>query len=553
LVHDLLIKNGFVIDGAGNPWFKADIAVSRGKIVEVGKIGIKEADTIIDARGLIVSPGFIDIHSHSDLSLLINPLAESKVRQGVTTEVVGNCGSSAAPTKTETVDLLKEDWGLEAKEVDWNWSTFAEYLSEMKRRGIALNVASLVGHGTVRIAVLGVENRSPTAEELEEMRMLVAESMEAGAFGMSTGLVYLPGCYAETSELIELCKVVAKHRGLYASHIRGERETIVEALKEAIEIGEKAGSRVQVSHNCPKWGGSNKLPEMFRIYGEARVRGVDVTMDNDAHTDFAVELGSILAQWAQAGGHEKVIQRLSDPETRERIKKEIVEDKYPGPGYCGLVKHGRWDRIFLLRCEKNKDLLGKSFEEIAKIKGEKDSFDAYCDLLIDEEGEASALFDYIREDDIRTVLKFRLMMVSTDGSAYAPYGPLGKIDGYSPCSYSEYPYILERYVRDERIITLQEAVRKMTSFPAQKLGLRDRGLIREGMWADVVVFDLNKIRDRATCRYPYTFPLANYPHKYPEGIDYVLVNGRVVVEKGEHKGILPGKVLRHLSKKHRHT
>jgi len=552
LVHDLLIKNGFVIDGAGNPWFKADIAVSEGRIVGVGEIGIKGADTIMDAKGLIVSPGFIDIHSHSDLSLLINPLAESKVRQGVTTEVVGNCGGSPAPTKTETLDLLKEDWGLEAKEVDWNWSTFAEYLGEMERRGVALNVVSLVGHGTVRIAVLGVENRSPTVEELEEMKMLVAESMEAGAFGMSTGLVYLPGCYANTSELIELCKVVAEYRGLYASHIRGERETIVEALKEAIEIGEKAGLRVQVSHNCPKWGGSNKLPEMFRIYGEARVRGVDVTMDNDAHTDFAVELGSILPQWAQAGGHEKVIERLSDPETRERIKKEIVKDKYPGPGYCGLVKHGRWDRIFLLHCEENKDLLGKSFEEIARIKRERDPFNAYFDLLI-EEGGASALFNYIREDDIRTVLKFSLMMVSTDGSAYAPYGPLGKIDGYSPCSYSEYPYILERYVREERIITLQEAVRKMTSFPAQKLGLRGRGLIREGMWADIVVFNLNKIRDRATCRYPYTFPLPNYPHKYPEGIDYVLVNGQVVVEKGEHKGILPGKVLRHPSKEHMHA
>ncbi len=541
-----------MLDGAGNPWFKADIAVSNGRIAEVGKTGIKGADTVIDANGLIVSPGFIDIHSHSDLSLLINPLAESKVRQGVTTDVVGNCGSSPAPATKETVDVLKEDWGLEAKEIDWNWSTFAEYLGEMERRGVALNVASLVGHGTVRIAVLGVEDRSPTTEELEDMKMLVAQSMEAGAFGMSTGLVYLPGCYANTSELIALCEVVAEHGGLYASHIRGERETIIEALKEAIKIGEEAGLRVQISHNCPKWGGSNKLPEMFRIYREARERGVDVTMDNDAHTDFAVELGSILPQWAQAGGLEKVIERLSDPETRERIRQEIVEDKYPGPGYCGLVKHGRWDRIFLLHCEKNKDLLGKSFEEIARIKGKTDPFDAYSDMLMEEEGGASALFNYIEEENIRTVLKFNLMMVSTDGSAYAPYGPLGKIDGYSPCSYSEYPYILERYVRDEKIVTLQEAIRKMTSFPAQKLGLRDRGLIREGMWADIVVLNLNKIRDRATCRYPYTFPLPHYPHKYPEGIDYVVVNGRVVVEKGEHKGILPGKVLRPLPKEHTH-
>lgn len=549
MVYDLLIRNGFVIDGAGNPWFRADVAISEGRIVKVGEIGIPKADRVIDAKGLIVSPGFIDIHSHSDLSLLINPLAESKIRQGVTTEVPGNCGGSPAPTKKETLELLKQDWGLEAKEVDWNWSTFAEYLDQMEKKGVALNVASLVGHGTVRIAVLGVENRSPTTEELEEMKALVAQSMEAGAFGMSTGLVYLPGCYADTSELIELCKVVAKYRGLYASHIRGERETIVEALKEAIEIGEKAGLRVQVSHNCPKWGGSSKLPKMFRIYKEARARGVAVTMDNDAHTDFNAELSSILPQWAQAGGVEKTVERLRDSETRERIKKEIVEDKYPGPGYCGLVKHGRWDRIFLFHCNKNKDLIGKNFEEIARIKGAKNPFDAYFDLLIEEGGDASGLFNYISEDDIRTVLKFNLMMISTDGSAYAPYGPLGKIGGYSPCSYGEYPYILERYVRKEKIITLQEAIRKMTSFPAQKLGLKDRGLIREGMWADIVVFNLNKIKDRASSHYPYTFPLPNYPHKYPEGIDYVLVNGQVVVEKGEHRGVLPGKVLRHQSKK----
>jgi N-acyl-D-amino-acid deacylase len=543
LTLDLAIKNGFLVDGAGNPWFRADVGISGGKIAKVGRLDIVEAERVIDARGLVVSPGFIDIHSHSDLALLINPRAESMVRQGVTTEVVGNCGTSPAPVNKETLNFLKDDWGLEAKELAWNWLTFGEYLSQLEKQGVALNVAALVGHGTVRVAVMGVDNRPPTPEELGKMKDLVAQSMEDGAFGMSTGLVYLPGCYADTSELIELCKVVAGYGGIYASHIRGERETIVEALKEAIEIGEKAGVPVQVSHNCPKWGGSEKLPEMFKLYEKARARGVGVTMDNDAHTDFNPVLSYILPQWAQAGGIEKVIERLRNPEIRERIKKEIVEDTYPGPGYCGLAKHERWDRIFLLTCKKNKDLIGKNFEEIAKTKGAKDPFDAYFDLLIEEKGDASALFNYIKENDIRTVLKFHLMMVSTDGSAYAPYGALGRIDGYSPCSYGEYPYILERYVREEKIISLQEAIRKMTSFPAKKLRLKDRGLIREGMWADIVVFDIDKIKDRATSRYPYTFPLANYPHRYPEGIEYVLVNGQVVIEKGEHKGVLPGKVL----------
>jgi N-acyl-D-amino-acid deacylase len=550
LVFDLVIRNSFVIDGAGNPWFRADVGISDGRIAKVGRLDTMEAERVIDAGGLIVSPGFIDIHSHSDLTLLINPRAESKIRQGATTEVIGNCGSSSAPTNKETVNFLKDDWGLEAKEVAWNWSTFGEYLDQVEKQGVALNVASLVGHGTVRIAVMEVDKRSPTAKELEKMKRLVAQSMEGGAFGMSTGLVYLPGCYADTSELIELCKVVAKYGGIYTSHIRGERETIVEALKEAIEIGEKAGVPVQVSHNCPKYGGSGKLKEMFKIYEEARARGVEVTTDNDAHTDFNPELIYVLPQWAQAGGVKKTIERLKESETRERIKKEIKEDKSPGPGYCGLVKHGRWDRIFLFHCKKNKELIGKNFEEIAKIKGTADPFDAYFDLIIEEEGDASGLFNYIEEEDIRALLKNRLMMVSTDGEATASYGALGKIQGYSPCSYGEYPYILERYVREEKIITLQEAIRKMTSFPAQKLGLKDRGLIREGMWADIVVFDINTIKDRATSRYPYTFPLPNYPHKYPEGIEYVLVNGQVVLEKGEHKGVLPGKVLRHQSKEH---
>jgi len=391
---------------------------------------------------------------------------------------------------------------------------------------------------------MGVENRSPINKEMKEMKTLVAESMKDGAFGLSSGLVYLPGCFAETSELIELCKVVAHYGGFYASHIRGERETIVEALKEAIEIGEQAGVPVQVSHNCPKYGAHGKFKEQSEVYEKARARGVDVTFDNDAHTDFNPTLSQVLPQWAQAGGNKKIVARLKDLKIREKIKREIIEDKFPGPGYSGLVKHGRWNRIFLFRCKKNKDLIEKSFQEIAKMRG-VDPFDIYFDLIVEEKGDVSALFNYIDEEDIRTVLRHPLMMVCSDGSAYARYGVLGRIDGYSPCSYGEYPYILERYVREEKVLTLHEAVRKMTSFPAQRLGLKDRGLLREGMWADIVIFDPNTIKDKATSRYPYRFPLPNFPHKYPEGIKYVLVNGEIVIEKGKHKGVFPGKVLRH--------
>jgi len=546
LIFESLIKNGVLIDGTGNPWFKADVGISEGKIAQIGKLENAKAKRVVDARGLIVSPGFIDIHTHSDLSLLINPRAESKIRQGVTTEVIGNCGESAAPVRKETLNFLKEvgEWGPEAKAVKWNWSSLGDYLDLLEEPGVSLNVASLVGHGTVRIAVMGFENRSPTNKEMKEMKTLVAESMKDGAFGLSSGLVYLPGCFAETSELIALCKVVADYGGFYASHTRGERETIVEALKEAIKIGEQAGVPVQVSHNCPKYGGHGRFKEQSEIYEKGRARGVDVTFDNDAHTDYNPALSQVLPQWAQAGGNKKIVARLRDPKSREKIKREIIDDKLPGPGYSGLVKHGRWDKIFLFRCKKNKDLIGKSFRDIAKMRS-MDPFDVYFDLIIEEKGEVSALFNYIDEEDIRAVLRHPLMMVCSDGSACAPYGVLGRIDGYSPCDYGEYPYILERYVREEKVLTLNEAVRKMTSFPAQKLGLRDRGLLREGMWADIVIFDFNAVKDRATNRFPYRFPLSNFPHKYPEGIKYVLVNGQTVVEKDKHKGLFPGKVLHH--------
>jgi N-acyl-D-amino-acid deacylase len=542
-MFDLLIKNGFVIDGTGNPWYRADVGVTDGKITEVGRLARAKANKIIDADGLIVSPGFIDIHAHSDLTLLINPRAESKIRQGVTTEVIGNCGLSPAPTNKKTLHLLKEQWGIEASEVKWNWTTFDEYLSQLEK-AISVNVAPLVGHGTIRTSVVGIKDRRPTKDEMIQMKTLLAESMEAGAFGLSSGLVYLPGCFAETSELVELCKVVAKYGGFYTSHTRGEREMIVDSLREAVEIGERAGVPIEVSHNCPKYGGHGKLKEMFKIYEKARARGIEVTLDNDAHTDFNPYLSQVLPQWAQAGGSEQTVERLRDPKTRQKIKKEIVEDRHPGPGYVGLVKHGRWDRIFLFHCRKNQELIGKNIEEIAK-KRKVDPFDAYFDLIVEEKGDVSGLFNYVEEEDIRNLLKHPLMMVCTDGTASATYGVLKSIEGYSPCSYGEYPYILERFVREEGVLSLHEAIRKMTSFPAQKLGLRDRGLLRENMWADIVIFDQSTLRDKATDRFPYSFPLKNYPHRYPEGIECVIVNGQIVVQNGRHTGVYPGKVLRH--------
>ncbi|MFX1262701.1 MAG: amidohydrolase family protein [Promethearchaeota archaeon] len=544
MTFDIVVANGLVVDGTGNPWYNADIGIEGGMISEIGNLARSRSDQIIDATGFVVSPGFVDIHTHSDLSLLLNPYAESKVRQGVTTEVVGNCGISAAPINPDHLNEIQALWEPESEHLAMDWTTTAEYLARLEKQGVSMNVATLIGQGTVRAAVMGFEDRPPTDTELSEMKRLVDRSMNDGAFGLSTGLVYLPGSFSETSEIVELCRVIGQHGGFYASHIRGERETIVDALKEAIEIGEKSGIPVQVSHNSPKYGGHGSFEEMAALYDAARARGLDITMDNDAHTDLNPNLIQVLPQWAQAGSKNEILGRLEDSDLRERMKYEMLEDAYPGPGYCGLIKHGRWERVFLFKARKNARLLGKSFADIAIIRA-ADPFDILMDLIIEEDGEATAIFDYIEQDDIRTLLKHPLMMICSDGNAVAPYGVLSELYGYTPCSYGEFPYILQRYVREERILTLQEAIRKMTSFPAQKLGLRDRGLIRTGMWADIVVFNPETIQDRATCHFPYEFPLVNYPHRYPEGIDCVIVNGEVVVLHENHAKLLPGKVLKH--------
>jgi len=538
---DIVIKSGFVIDGAGNPWFRADIGVKDGKIAEVGKVEGTRIKTI-DAYRLFLCPGFMDIHSHSDYTLLVNPKAESKVRQGVTTEVVGNCGGSAAPSMGSQVDVTRricEDYDIEP-----SWSSFSSYMDALERGKIAVNVAPLVGHGTVRRCVMGVEQRDPTPKELEEMKRLVGESMEAGAFGMSTGLVYPPGRYAKTSEIIELCKVVAKYGGIYASHIRGERETLVDAVKEAIEIGEEAGVPVEISHHPAKIGGWGKSVETLRLIDEARVKGVEVTCDMHSYIGGETSLSALLPPWVQEGGSKKILERVKDRELRKRIREDMIEEKIPGPGPCGLVKRGMWEKI-MISSYPRREVVGKTIHEIAQDTG-LNPFDAYFDLLFEADASGAIVGLYYNEEDIRRVLLHGCSMIGSDGYALVPYGVLGRGQKH-PRSYGTFPMFIRKYVRGEtrkdlrddsgeKLVTLQEIVRKMTSLPTQKLGLRDRGLLREGMWADIVVFDLERIADKATYLQPY---------QYPDGIEYVLVNGVVVIENGEHTGALPGKPLKH--------
>jgi N-acyl-D-amino-acid deacylase len=396
----------------------------------------------------------------------------------------------------------------------------------------------------LRIAVMGLDDYTPDDDELDKMKALLVEAMQAGAFGMSTGLVYPPGCFAGTGEIISLCRVVGQYHGFYASHIRGERETILEAVEEAIRIGREANVPVQISHNAPKFGAPQDAHANLRLVEQARQHGQDVTVDNDLHTDLAPALSSGLPQEIEDLPPEELKRLLRNQAERQRIRREIIEDHKPAFGPVGLLKHAQWQRITMLHAPKAPQVIGKSVQEIADER-QQDPFEVYFDLIVENGHEAEAIFDYIDEENIRILLQHPDVMISSDGQVLAPYGFLNDPPPYSPCSYGEFPGVLERYVRQQPVLSLQEAIRKMTSFPAQRLGLRERGVLRQGAWADIVVFDLEHMRDRATNLYPHSYPFENYPHQYPEGINYVLVNGVLVVENGEHTGALPGKVLRH--------
>lgn len=541
---DVLIRKGRVIDGTGSPWRVQDVGVRRGKIVGVGRLDASEANVEIDASGKYVAPGFVDIHTHSDIGILLDPTCECAVRQGATTHVIGNCGDSAAPVSKGHREEAIRRFSYYSEAAEWNWSTYGEYLAVVERQGTGLNVAGLVGHGTVRIAAMGLEERPPTGTELRKMKGLVGEALRAGAFGMSTGLVYPPGCFAATDEIVELARVVARHGGFYASHVRGERETIDEAVRECIEIGERAGCPVQISHNNPKYGGWGKSSEIHAMWEEARERGLDVTADNDAHTDFGPRLSRALPQGTHTLTKYELLAALRDPQRRDAFRREVKEDVRPAFGPSGLLIHNRFDRIFLLRCPYDPTKEGLTIAGLAERRG-VDPWTAYFDTIVEEQDEAIGLFDYQDIKEIKATLRHPLVMICSDGWVMPKAGPSPGPSPYNPCSYGEFPGILERFVVREPVLRLEEAIRKMTSMPAARLGLHDRGLIRPGLWADLVVFDLPRVRDRATNVWPHTYPFENYPHRDPEGIEWVLLNGRVAVQEEKATGIRAGRVLRH--------
>ena len=518
--YDLLIEKGLVIDGAGNPWFKADVGIVGDRVESVGNLRGADAERRIDCRGLVAAPGFIDIHSHSDFPILIDPRAESKVRQGVTVEVIGNCGTSAAPMNSE-VRAYRERYMVNQFRSDFDWETMEDYLNFIDKRGISFNTVALVGQGTVRQNVMGFEMRTPTDSELKTMKRLVAEAMEDGAWGMSTGLIYPPSCYADTDEIVELAKVLPKYGGVYFSHIRGEGDTLLEAVKEAIEIGERASVPVEIAHfkatGRRNWG---RTEESLRLVEEARRRGVDVTFDQYPYVASSTGLTALLPDWAHEGGARRLLDRLRDLEERRRIAESPeTEDR-------------NWDNIVVSSAKIHPQYEGKSISEIARLEG-KAPFDAVFDLLLAEEAQVDIVIFEMSEDDVRRIMRSPYMMVGSDGRAVAPRGILGAGKPH-PRYYGTFPRVLGHYVRGG-VLTLEEAVRKMTSLPAQRLGLRDRGLLREGFKADIVIFDPYTVRDEATF---------TDPHRFPTGIPYVIVNGTLVVEKSTHTGALPGKTLK---------
>jgi len=520
-VLDILIKNGQIIDGTGKVSYPSDLGIKCGKIEGIGKIE-NEAHRIIDATGLSISPGFIDIHSHSDMFLMVNPMAESKIRQGVTTEVIGNCGNSAAPLSKENLSLIKARNSIVTPDLEWNWLSMADYLNLFHKQGSAVNIVPLIGHGTVRGSIMGYENRTPVFEEMEAMKTMVRQAMEDGAAGMSSGLIYAPSYYAKTDELIELAKVVAEYGGIYASHIRGEGKTLLAAVKEAIAIGEAAGIAVQLSHHKAlgkeNWG---KVRESLALIEKARSRGLDVTADQYPYTASSNGLSAVLPDWVHEGNNNDLLGRLAGFATRKRIIKEIS------------FRDGYWESTFVSSCPYREEYEGLSLKEIADSR-HTDVSQSFLDILLESGANIGIVSFAMSEEDVKTVMQHPMVMVGSDGESLATYGSLSRGKPH-PRNYGTFPRVLGKYSREEDVISLEEAVRKMTSLPAEKFGLSRRGVIKEGNIADLVIFNPEIIRDQSTFQ---------NPHQYPIGIDYVFVDGEVVIDNGNHTKKLIGRALR---------
>lgn len=527
-MFDLLIRNAEVLDGLGNTPFSADVAIRGQEIAEVGSLEQAQATRVLDGKGLHLSPGFIDIHTHSGFLYPINPKAESKVHQGVTTEVIGHCGISVAPmfgdARREAESLTKMIG------IDISWSTFTEYTNQLHERGIALNVIHLLGHGTLRDAVIGRTDREPTDEEIARMQKEIDRAFEQGVWGMSSGLIYPPGTFTKTHELIELGKAVARNGGLYSTHVRGEGETLLKAIGEAVEIGECAGVPVQISHL--KAAGKRHWPLGARALEQIKKAlnmGMDIAADMYPYLAGHTELSALLPYWMHNEGNQKLLERLADPATRERVKQEMVRS---GGEFSPENLTGGFDGLFIGLAAGHPEYQGKTLQKISdELK--KEPIDVIFDIILETNCVAFVNILDQSEDNVRMFIQHPKVMIGSDASAFAPYGLLGMVVPH-PRTYGTFPRVLAKYARQEKILSLPEAIRRMTSLPADRLGVKDRGVIAKGKKADLVLFNADTIEDRATYQ---------DPNQYPVGITAVVVNGEIVVENDEHTGALPGRVL----------
>lgn len=496
--YDLVITNARVVDGTGNPWFYADVAVKDGRVARIGRIAASDASKVIDAGRQIVAPGFIDVHTHVE-NIYNQPEAENFVRMGVTSLVTGNCGSS-------TIDV-------------------AQLFGRMKEKPLAVNLATLIAHGSVRTKVMGQDDRAPTPEELKQMEALVEQGMKDGAVGLSTGLIYVPGTYAKTDEIVALARVAARLGGLYATHMRDEGVGVVEAIREALNIGEQAGLPVEISHfkisSKKLWG---KSPATLGLVHDARARGMVVTVDQYAYTASSTSLDTQLPSWVRAGGRDEGKKRLADPAMRERavrgMKQNLKESGFKDYSYAMVASY-----------EPNPQFNGKSIPELAKQARGKNDLKNQIEQILEmyTAGGASMIYHKMSEDDVQRIMRDPLTMIASDSGVRR----MGEGVPH-PRGYGNNVRVLGRYVRELHLITLEDAIRKMTSLPAQTFKLRDRGLLREGFAADLVIFDEATIGDRATFA---------QPHQYPTGISYVIVNGEVVLANGEMTAARPGVAL----------
>ena len=529
--YDLIIRNGRVVDGSGRPAFAADVAIKGDHIARIGNLSSARAKRTIDARGQIVAPGFIDMLGQSETFLLIDPRAMSKVMMGVTTEITGE-GESIAPLNDR---ILKEQEDFNRRyKLTVDWRTLGEYFNRLEQQGSGVNLGTFVGATQIREYVIGYDDRPPTPAELEQMRKLVAEAMKDGALGVSTSLQYVPARFAKTDEIVELAKVAHQYGGIYITHQRSEANAIDDSMKEVFEIARRANIPAEIWHfktaYKKNWG---RMPEMLRRIEAARRQGLKITANVYPYVAGSTSLSACLPPWALEGGTDRMIARLKDPQTRARLKREITTDAkdweniYLGSGGPGGI---------LIASVVNRELenwQGKRLSEVASAQN-KEPLDALLDFIIADHGQTGAIFFMMQESDMQAALKSPFVSICTDNGARATDGPLAGSKSH-PRGWGTYPRILGRYVRDQHLMPLEFAIHKMTGLPASNVGLKNRGLLREGYFADITIFDPKTVIDRATFE---------APNQYPVGINFVIVNGQIEVDKGRRTSALAGRVLR---------